>query len=77
MGGGATRYMCFVGQSTLEILCSHKLAYHSRKPLLTALGIDDNNVWALNTSLALLTIVYSIIWLLLKRWKEQRNAKNA
>ena len=77
VSGWISSVLCLIGMSTLEILCSHTWAYHSRKFFIVSLGMNLDDTFALNFSLALLTTLYSVIWILIKRIIKRKKAQNA
>ena len=77
VSGRISSVLRLIGMSTLEILCSHTFAYHSRKFFIGSLGMNLDDTFALNFSLTLLTALYSIIWILMKRFIERKKVQNA
>ena len=55
--------MAFIGQHTLEILCSHTIAFTTRRFFVELFGYDKGNIEAMNIALILLTIIYAVLWI--------------
>lgn len=55
--------LVFIGQHTLEILCSHTIAFTTRRFFVELIGYDKSNIGAMNIALVLLTILYTTLWI--------------
>ena len=65
--GRLANVLAFIGSSTLEILCSHTFAYMTRKQIIFAFGMNVEDSTVLNISLVLLTLLYTVVLLLMKK----------